>query len=65
MTKKITELKNPPISTEEFDEWKRNWDNKTPIPDKIHDYMLQVAIPKLSQSLDDWDRLVEGEIRDV
>jgi hypothetical protein len=57
MSKKITELKNPPISVEDFDEWKRNWDHKTPIPDKIHNYMKRVIFPKTEEAMQNWRSL--------
>jgi hypothetical protein len=60
MSKKITELNQPPISSKEFDEWKRNWDNISPIPDQIHDYMKRVVFVQVQKSLDELNALIRA-----
>jgi len=54
--KKINELNTtkPPITDEEFNEWKSSWGNVGPIPEKIHDYMKRVALPAAEKATTNW-----------
>jgi hypothetical protein len=56
----ITEYKYPPISDQEFEVWKKGWDEKNPIPEQIRDYMTRVVFKRINRSLDDLDDLIRS-----
>jgi len=54
---KIEELNpnsKPPITDEEFHQWKSSWNGVGPIPEKIHDYMKRVALPATEKAIAAW-----------
>ena len=57
---KITELVHPVITAEQYEQWLATFDKTQPIPQHIHDYMLNqlsIMLNKFSQSIDDLDSI--------
>jgi hypothetical protein len=60
MTQDILELINTPVTDAEIEEYKRNWDGKTRIPDRILNYGFQKIIKNSDKMLNDLEYMLEN-----